>query len=262
MVLVFAVVFIPDSPIRTVLGIPFVLFFPGYALITALFPKKTDLGIIERLTLSIGLSLAVVPLIGLALNYTPWGIRLYPIITSIFILTLLLSILSNYRRAKLPLDQKLQTLNNLKLPNLKKLSKSDKILVVTTLIATLVVASITVYLASAPKVGEHFTEFYILGPDGKLANYPVNVTVEQKSTVIIGVKNHEYESMTYQIHILFDNQTIDAIPNIQLSHEESWTQNYTFTPHVTAEKTRLGFQLYKEGIDEPYRNLHLWLTVK
>jgi uncharacterized membrane protein len=42
---------------------------------------------IERLALSVGLSLALVPIVGLVLNYTPWGIRLAPIILSLLVLT-------------------------------------------------------------------------------------------------------------------------------------------------------------------------------
>ena len=38
---------------------------------------------LERLALSIGLSLAIVALIALVLNYTPWGIRLNPTIAGI-----------------------------------------------------------------------------------------------------------------------------------------------------------------------------------
>ncbi len=74
--------------VRVILGLPFILFIPGYILIFALFPaRKTDrsIDIIERIALSFGLSIAVVPLIGLGLNYTPWGIRLEPILLSIFI---------------------------------------------------------------------------------------------------------------------------------------------------------------------------------
>jgi uncharacterized membrane protein len=48
-----------------------VLFFPGYTLISALFPRKDSLSGVERLALSFGLSIAVVPLIGLILNYMP-----------------------------------------------------------------------------------------------------------------------------------------------------------------------------------------------
>ncbi|MFP3976163.1 MAG: DUF1616 domain-containing protein, partial [Dehalococcoidia bacterium] len=62
-----------SGPARIVLGILFVLFFPGYMLIAALFPRKESLDGIERVALSFGLSIAVVPLIGLVLNYTPWG---------------------------------------------------------------------------------------------------------------------------------------------------------------------------------------------
>jgi len=47
---------------------------------------------IERTTLSIGMSLALVPLVCLLLNYTPWGIRLTPIALSLLALTTILSI--------------------------------------------------------------------------------------------------------------------------------------------------------------------------
>jgi len=62
------------SPIRIILGLPLVLFLPGYSLIATLFPRKDDLDAIERIALSFGLSIAIVPLLGLALNYTPFGI--------------------------------------------------------------------------------------------------------------------------------------------------------------------------------------------
>jgi hypothetical protein len=96
--LVVAIAFFPDSPVRIILGLPFILFFPGYVLICALFPGKKDLGIIERLALSLGLSIAVTPLMGLALNYTPLGIRPYPAIFLIFLFTLSVSLVAMYRR--------------------------------------------------------------------------------------------------------------------------------------------------------------------
>ena len=42
---------------------------------------------IERAALSFGMSLALVPIVGLILNYTPWGIRLTPVILSLLALT-------------------------------------------------------------------------------------------------------------------------------------------------------------------------------
>jgi len=94
--------FLPQNPpfiyLRYALGSIFVLYLPGYSLIEALYPKKEDLEGLERLTLSIGLSLALVPLVGLMLNYTPWGIRLEPILISLAILTFMLALLAALRK--------------------------------------------------------------------------------------------------------------------------------------------------------------------
>jgi hypothetical protein len=82
-----AVSLIPDlfplSIVRWVLGSIFVLYLPGFSLIQLLFPKGKEIDSLERFALSIGLSLALVPLIGLVLNFTPWGIRFAPIIASL-----------------------------------------------------------------------------------------------------------------------------------------------------------------------------------
>ncbi len=56
---------------RILLGILSVLIFPGYALVAALFPGNKEIDWLERVGLSLGLSLAVLPLIGLVLVYTP-----------------------------------------------------------------------------------------------------------------------------------------------------------------------------------------------
>jgi len=78
----------PFTYLRYGFGSLFVLYLPGAALIELLYPKPKDLSQLERLALSIGLSLALVPLVGLILNYTPWGIRLDPIFASLSLLTL------------------------------------------------------------------------------------------------------------------------------------------------------------------------------
>jgi len=77
----------PLAYLRYALGSLFVLYLPGSALIELLYPKRKDLSQLERVALSLGLSLALVPLVGLLLNYTPWGIRLDPIVVSLSILT-------------------------------------------------------------------------------------------------------------------------------------------------------------------------------
>jgi uncharacterized membrane protein len=87
--------FYPWSYLRNAFGAIFVLWLPGYAFIKALFPVQVpiktsteNLDTIERIALSLGMSIALVPIIGLLLNYTPWGIRLTPIVLSLLALTL------------------------------------------------------------------------------------------------------------------------------------------------------------------------------
>lgn len=84
--------------LRYVLGSLFVLFLPGYSLIEALYPREEELSPLERLALSIGLSLALVPLVGLVLNYTPLGIRLVPVVSSLTVLTFLLMLVASWRK--------------------------------------------------------------------------------------------------------------------------------------------------------------------
>ena len=69
--LIVVINFSHSNGVRVILGIPFILFFSGYALMAALSPSKERMSGIERLALSIGLSIVVVLLIGLILNYTP-----------------------------------------------------------------------------------------------------------------------------------------------------------------------------------------------
>ena len=102
-VTVASIYLLPQYPpfvyLRYVFGAIEVLYFPGYTLIEALYPKKEDLDSLERLALSIGLSLALVPLVGLLLNYTPWGIRLEPIVISLSILGVSLAVVAATRKA-------------------------------------------------------------------------------------------------------------------------------------------------------------------
>jgi len=71
--------------LRYVAGSILVLFLVGYVTVELLYPDEGSLSDLERLALSIGLSLAIVPLLGLILNYTPWGIRLTPVLVTLLV---------------------------------------------------------------------------------------------------------------------------------------------------------------------------------
>jgi uncharacterized membrane protein len=77
---------------RNTFGLIFVLFLPGYAFTKALFPaylpgqiSSNALERIVRLALSIGLSIALVSIVGLLLYYSPWSLSLPAIVISLFV---------------------------------------------------------------------------------------------------------------------------------------------------------------------------------
>jgi hypothetical protein len=86
--------------LRVFFGASFVFWFPGYSFVKALFPAKssnsppTDFETAERIALSLGMSLAIVPIVGLFLYYTPWGISLAPVVLCLVAFTLILSTFS------------------------------------------------------------------------------------------------------------------------------------------------------------------------
>lgn len=91
----------PSNILRIILGVPFLFFFPGYALVTALFIKKEELDGIERVLLSLVMSIVIILLLGLILNYTPWGIRLEPILYSTALFIFITSVIAWLRRGQL-----------------------------------------------------------------------------------------------------------------------------------------------------------------
>lgn len=279
--------------LRVLLGIPLVLFIPGYALIAALFPAAKDIDGIERVALSFGLSIAVVPLTGLALNYTPWGIRLDPIVTCLSALTIILCLAAQFRRAALPDEDRFvvpfaamkQSVTDEFFPA-KETSRTDRILSIILLIAIIAAVLTTVYVIVVPKEGEKFTEFFILGEKQKAADYPDRLMVGANSSLFIGIGNHEYRPIRYTVETYLMNMSFDETTNtsslssmdridrftVPVEHNQTVVQPYTFSADKTTYN-RIEFLLFNdtvpddrvsgmERINQSFRDLHLWVTIR
>lgn len=269
MTIVFTLVppFVDWSLIRVPLGLLMVLFVPGYTLIAALFPCRDDLAGIERLALSFGLSIAVVPLIGLGLNYTPWGIRLNPVIISLTLFVLIMVVIAIWRRYQLPEDERFQvsfkkwavkTFRNAITSHASLIDKALTILLIISIIASI---AALIYVIVTPKQGEKFTEFYILGPGGMAYDYPTITTQGKNCTVIVGVGNQEYTHVNYTLLLSLDNSTFGK-HNLSLDHNQTWEEYLTYKLYNIGDRQKLQFLLYREdNISAPYRDLHLWVNV-
>ena len=196
LILVGLVFFWPDSLVRQILGLVFVLFLPGYAATAALFPENEQIDGIERVALSFGLSIAIVPLIGLALNFTPFGIRLDPIMASVSAFIIGVSLVGWYRRMRLPEDERFAIVVDFEM-DFKGMPLVDKALTIG--IVVMLVASVVVlaWAITTPRVGERFTQLAILGPEGMADDYPHNLTVDEQARVLLTVKSFEHQPMNY-----------------------------------------------------------------
>lgn len=257
--------FLSDTFMRTILGIPMVLFIPGYVLIAALFHRKDDLEGVERIALSFGLSIAVVPLLGLLLNFT-FGIRLIPILITLCFYTLVLIFTAAYRRGKLPEEERFSVpfhkvyefINNeFNTPK----TKTDMILTGILIFSIALAIGMVYFVITTPKIGERFTEFYILDTAGKAENYPTELKYDIPSQILVGVVNHEYVPLNYTVQIALDKEVLKDTW-FMLNHNETWENNISFVPDKQGADLKLEFWLFKEdNFTAPYRELHLWVNV-
>jgi uncharacterized membrane protein len=264
--LVFVIVpSLSDTFLRTLLGIPIVLFIPGYVLIAVLFPKKDDLESIERMALSFGLSIALVPLLGLLLNFT-FGIKILPILFTLCFYIIVLILIAIHRREKLPPEERFYVpyyhvyesiYNEMKTNR----GKPELILIGVLIFSIAMVTGMIFFIAATPKIGDRFTEFYILGPEGKAENYSLILKYQNPVTVPVGVVNHEHAPVNYTVQVALDGQVITDTW-LRLNNSETWEKNITFAPDKEGTGIKLEFWLFKEdNFTSPYRELYLWVNV-
>ncbi len=256
-----------------------VLFIPGYVLVAALFPDNKEINWIERIALSFGLSIAVVPLLGLLLNFTPFGIRLVPIVLSIVLFSGGLGVVAYLRRMGLPVEERLSATLVVTKPAWGDYSRLDKVLAVGLVISVVFSISVLAFVLTTPRPGERFTEFGILGPGATLSDYPTDLNVSEEGTVLIFVANHEFKRVDYtvrvdqvSVEIVFNpdtgtnetaelNRTNMAWMNLTLDHDTNATRPYTFQIEAPG-LFQVQFLLFRDGeLAQVYRNLHLFVTV-
>jgi uncharacterized membrane protein len=260
------------------------LFFPGYTLVNALFVKKEDMGVLEQTTLSLVISIAITGLIGLALNFSHWGIGLQPVLYSITIFIALMSIIAWIRNKK-----KVMTIElNLGLHGWQG-SRLNKFLIIISGVSILFTIVAVGYIVVKPKMGERFSEFYILGLDGQANDYPTEYimngniitqvvysdgTVDANSglgKVILGIVNHEQQSSIYSVKMMingeavnidFDGSTNNLLGPIELQRGEKWQKEIEIVPNQTGTHQKVELSLFEGTKTISEESLYFWIDVK
>jgi len=216
--------------------------------------------------LSFGLSIAVVPLIGLGLNYTPWGIRLTSILVSLLAFILIMSSVAWIRRRQLPPAERFGLDFHVKMDSLAHFwqgqKRIDKILAVILVVAIFSAVGTLGYVVATPQIGEKYSEFYILGLNGKAEGYPTVLSLGQEGAVIVGVVNHEQAAQVYRIEIDISGTKVQEMSPFTLTDGAKWEQTMTFKPVTSGLSQKVDFLLFKDTAADAYDSLHLWIDVR
>lgn len=139
--------------------------------------------------------------------------------------------------------------------------KIDKIISYILIAVLLVAIATVVYIIIKPSASEKFTEFYILGPEGKAGNYPNNLTFGESGDLIIGIVNHEGISTNYLLVVQM-NGVILKKETLNLNNKEKRDLRFTFQSNQYGNGQKMEFLLYKlPNTQQPYRKLALLVNV-
>lgn len=284
------------TPVRFVLAIPLLCFFPGYALSTVLFPAsstndasrsrnpaRAPPGIdgVERAGLSVGLSLALLPLFAFGFSVT-YGTIVGPIVMSLSGFVILASLIGGFRRSRLPehlrFSVPLGRWIDEAVTGMKNAPLSDTVVNLVLAISVLVAIGVLGVAFAVPQDGPPFTEFAVgTTDDGEFvtSGYPTDLDVNERAEFALLLENNEGEPMNYAIVAQFERVEGGTVTSVaeagtvstQLEPGETSIERHTVTPEMTGDDLRVTFLLF---VDDPpaqpdretaYRSVHVWLSV-
>jgi uncharacterized membrane protein len=298
-----AAIFLPgvrETPIRFLLGVPLVLFVPGYVVVAALFPARASSTIdrrwptdgldgIARIGLSLGLSIIIVPLLALLVNFSPLSLTLEPIVAGLAAFTLLGTFVAAARRLALPSADRFRVPYQEWFAAAQRRGTSDgsrsALAVKAFLVVSVVLAVGSVgYAVGVPQQGEQFTEFYLLSENesGEFVaeNFTGNLSVGERQPVTVGVTNYEHEPMSYSVVAQLQRvnstgegitvqqrESLGQLQTGEIAAGEQWRSELALEPSMTGDEQRLLFLLYRGDppanptADTAYQRMHLWVNV-
>lgn len=259
-----------ESIFRSLVVIPVVLFVPGYSFIAAFFPRKDSITSIERVALSFGLSTVILPLLAFGLNYTNWGLSVQSVATSMTLFILIATVSAYLRRRSLaPSDSagvSSETVVNLmRALRTQRRSRLPRALIIFVALSVIFSVSVLAYSLATPNPRESYTEFYLLGPGGKMQGYPTAFSVGQQKLVTVGIANHENQDVEYtlKVNLTSGNTSTTLYSGRQIvANGQTVEKNISLTPNRIGNNTRIDFLLYRDDLTtSPYRQAYLLANV-
>lgn len=306
----------PGGAVRAVLGFLAVLLAPGYALVSALFPRRRgapglfpEIGrgggsdtvpgdgagdspetgavtVVERLVLAVGLSVCLVPLIGLGVHFGPVEIRSETFLGAVGTATVTLAAVAAVRRFLVPPDVRFTPrYAGVASDAWGHLERDGSGSVPTLLLVVgLVVAVGGIGVAVVDtESGERFTEFSLTTQDPETGEsvaggYPEEIAYGETGAVQVGIANEEGETMQYTVAVYLqsfdgsgavgETHRLDTFA-VTVEHGESVELDHEISPEMAGEDLKVSYHLYvgtprvhgEPRPEESYRTVHFWIDV-
>jgi len=93
-------------------------------------------------------------------------------------------------------------------------------------------------------------------------NYPREAVVGQPVTVTVGITNREGIPAGYRVEVVNGEHLVGQAGPVRLEAGVTDERPVIFVPTEVGDDVRVMFLLYRDGGEEPYRSLRLWLKVK
>ncbi len=251
-----------DGLARLVLGITLPMFVPGYVFIAALFPRRDSLDGLERTALSFGLSLALVPLTALALNFTPWGIGPASVAVGLTVLVLVVAALAYQRRRDLAPGDRLAVNLSAALAVLRPRLTWGTVLGVALVLSAAGSVATAGYVLLTPKPPVTFTEFYLRQVQGVIETRPIKVAPGEQVSLVLGIANYEGRETSYWVDLEAPQQEAKRFAEASVAPGQAWETKTSFALDYLGDGQKVLFKLYRQGDTQPYRTLYLWVDVR
>ena len=241
------------APIRLYPGLAAVLVLPGWSLQMALFPRRGDLGGVERLSLALGLSVAAITVLALALDASPGGLGPRGMVVGIAGCTLAALAVAWARRRRVAADCPRESV----WPNVMPAASRASALAGWLLAASLLAASIALGVVVGAPDAEG-TEFSMVGAQGLMEQYP-RVIGPGPAVVRVAVASHRRTLATYYVVVQLDGAPLASSGPIALAPGATWQGPVNISAPASPGDQAIGLVLYEDGRTDPC--CRLWLRM-
>ena len=287
-----------ESFVRFVAGMFLLFVLPGFAMVSILFPaskrparpergdstRAAGIDSVERLGLSLGLSLVIVPVVVMALAVTEYGLTTGSTTAALAGVTVVAAQLGAIRRLRLPSDERFSVAPSVVLRRLGvgESGASATVSSVILLVAIAFAGGALLFSMASPISGAEYTELGIYTEeDGELVagEFPAEIGAGDEIPASIVVENNEGETTNYTVVVqqqrLEDGAVVDRTELDRTSYEvadgERTVDNRSITPVPDGNETvRIAIMLYEtDETDVPAQptratadeDVYFWTTV-